>query len=114
MLMTESEDDPEGELPPPRKLKQLMTPIAKRAPYVFTSCQTNSSSFEEVALGIRVILYLDDMLILSTTREGAKKGLVVVLELIAALGLVVNTKKSLMDPVQSLEFLGFGFVIDSQ
>ena len=80
--------------------------------YVFTSWQANSGSFEEVALGIRVILYLDNILILSTTREGAKKGLAVVLEFFVALGFVVNTKKSVMDPTQLLEFLGF--VIDSQ
>ena len=98
--------------PPLWKLKQLMTLIANSAPYVFTSWQANSGSFEEVALGIRVILYLDNILILSTTREGAKKGLAVVLEFFVALGFVVNTKKSVMDPTQSLEFLGF--VIDSQ
>ena len=44
-------------------------------------------------LGIRVILYLDDMLTLSTTREGAKKGLAVARELFATLGFVVNTKE---------------------
>ena len=98
---------------PPRKLKQLMTLIANSAPYVYLPTdKTNSGRFEEVALGIWVILYLDDMLILSTTWEWAKKGLAVVLELFAALRFVVNTKKSVMDLTQSLEFLGF--VIDTQ
>ena len=79
--------------------------------YLLTD-KTNSDSFEEVALGIQVILYLYNMLILLTTWEGATKVLVVILELFVALGFVVNTKKSVMDPTQSLEFLGL--VIDSQ
>ena len=81
------------------------------APYVFTKL-TKPIVAVLRKLGIRVILYLDDMLILATTQERARKHLAAALELLVALGFVVNTKKSMTDPTQSLEFLGF--VLDSK
>ena len=62
--------------------------------------------------GIRIIIYLDDMLILAKTREEASQHLEVLLFLLEALGFIVNREKSHLNPAQTLEFLGL--LVDSQ
>ena len=52
------------------------------------------------------------MLIMAKTQEGVKKHLATALELLVALGFVINMKKCAMHPVQSIGFLGF--VLDSR
>ena len=63
-------------------------------------------------LGIRVIIYLDDMLVLADSVQEARVHLRAAVEILVALGFVRNTKKSVFQPAQRLEFLGF--VIDTQ
>ena len=58
-------------------------------------------------LGARMILYLDDMLILAESKEDTRKYLATAMELLIALGFIINIKKSTFDPVQKIEFLGF-------
>lgn len=58
-------------------------------------------------LGIRLIMYLDDMLILAKSRLEARQQLATVLRLLIALGFIINLKKSVMTPSQIIEFLGF-------
>ena len=58
-------------------------------------------------LAIRSILYLDDMLLVASTPQEAKSHLRAALEIFVALEFIVNTKKSVFQPSQKLEFLGF-------
>ena len=58
-------------------------------------------------LGIRVIAYIDDFLFMTRSREEAQMLGQLVLGLFQSLGFTVNTKKSILEPVQELEFLGF-------
>ena len=58
-------------------------------------------------LGIRLILYLNDMLILSRTKEEARQHLATILKLLVSLGFIVNLDKSVTEPTQVLGFLGF-------
>ena len=58
-------------------------------------------------LGIKSILYLDDMLIMARSKEEARKYLATAMELLVALGFIVNLKKSTLTLTQELEFLGF-------
>ena len=62
--------------------------------------------------GIRLIVYLDDILILAQTESQLRKQVAEVAETLYNLGFVINAKKSVLDPNQSMEFLGF--VVDSQ
>ena len=62
-------------------------------------------------LGIRLILYLDDMLVMAAAKEEVRKHLATALELLIALGFVINMKKSVTHPEQVMKFLGF--VLDS-
>ena len=62
--------------------------------------------------GIRIIVYIDNMLILAKTRQETSQHLEVLLFLLEALGFIVNWGKSYLDPAQELEFLGL--LVDSQ
>ena len=58
-------------------------------------------------LAVRLILYLDDMLIAARTTEEVRRHLATALELLVALGFIINIKKSVFKLTQNLEFLGF-------
>jgi len=58
-------------------------------------------------LGVRLILYLDDMLIMSQSRHEIRAHLATTMELLCALGFIINMKKSVFTPTRSIEFLGF-------
>ena len=57
-------------------------------------------------LGIRVIIYLDDLLILADSEQTARLHLATAQNLLENLGFVINLKKSVLSPVQKIEFLG--------
>ena len=49
----------------------------------------------------------DDMLILARTREMTRECLATALELLLSLGFIIDLKKSMLNPTQKVEFLGF-------
>ena len=53
------------------------------------------------------MVYLDDILILHQSREELECLAPLICTLFEAMGLVINTKKSLLIPQQTTEFLGF-------
>ena len=57
-------------------------------------------------LGIRLIIYLDDLLILADSEQTARLHLATAQNLLENLGFVINLKKSVLSPVQKIEFLG--------
>ena len=63
-------------------------------------------------LGIRMSLYLDDMLLMADSVQEARAHLRAAIEILVALGFVINMGKSTFQPSQKLEFLGF--CIDTQ
>ena len=81
------------------------------APRVFTKVMKPALSALR-AQGIRLISYLDDMLIMSSTQSEARIHLEKSITLLERLGFLINWKKSITDPVQSIEFLGL--VVDSK
>ena len=62
-------------------------------------------------LYIRIIVYLDDFLILGKTLEEAILSRDTVIYLLQNLGFVINLKKSVLHPTQRIQFLGM--IIDS-
>ena len=60
---------------------------------------------------LRIILYLDDFLILAKTLEETILSRDSVIYLLQNLGFVINLKKSVLQPIQKIEFLGM--IIDS-
>ena len=53
-----------------------------------------------------VIIYFDDMLLMSQTIEELLISRDTVIFLLTHLGFVINLKKSMLNPVQKIEFLG--------
>ena len=58
-------------------------------------------------MGIRLIVYLDDILIMHQSKEELMQLTPLICQFFAGLGWVVNLKKSHLTPEQSMEFLGF-------
>ncbi|XP_078616244.1 uncharacterized protein LOC144884664 [Branchiostoma floridae x Branchiostoma japonicum] len=61
--------------------------------------------------GIRIIIYLDDILILGTSAQECRDNLKFVIDLLTSLGFLLNWEKSQLIPTQKITFLGM--VIDS-
>ena len=80
------------------------------APWVFTTVMKPLMALLR-EWGIRIIIHIDDMLILAESRDAATQHLEVLLFLLEALGFIVNSEKSILCPAQQLEFLGL--VVDS-
>ena len=57
--------------------------------------------------GVRLVIYLDDILLMASTTETLTHHVELTVALLELLGFVVNYQKSQLNPVQSLEFLGF-------
>jgi hypothetical protein len=62
--------------------------------------------------GIRLIIYLDDILIMAETETLANQHAQTTCNLLEALGFVINYQKSTLIPSKKMEFLGF--LVDSQ
>ena len=62
-------------------------------------------------IGVRLVIYLDDILLLNQSQDGLQKDRDTLLWLLHNLGWLINWKKSVLDPSQHLEFLGL--TIDS-
>ena len=75
------------------------------APQVFTRVIAPISRLMHLA-GYRIILYLDDWLILAKSREEMKRAIEFILALVAELGILINHDKSVLDPQQSISYLG--------
>lgn len=81
------------------------------APYMFTKLTKPVASLLRT-LGMRIVLYLDDMLLVAESTELVRRMLATALELLVCLGFVINLEKSVLIPSQKLEFLGF--VLDTR
>jgi hypothetical protein len=61
--------------------------------------------------GIRLVVYLDDFLIINESEEGARADLKSTLDILEFLGFLINWEKSITNPANVMEYLGM--VIDS-
>ena len=75
------------------------------APQVFTRVFAAVSAWAH-ARGIRLLRYLDDWLVLSSSEKKAKESIRELLSLCRTLGIVINKKKSDLVPSQSAKYLG--------
>ena len=75
------------------------------APQVFTRVMAPVLAFLH-RMGVRILRYLDDWLILASSRESVIWARNQVLELRQALSIVINLEKSALSPAQSVDYLG--------
>ena len=76
------------------------------APYAFSKITKPAMQFLR-QIGMHIIIYLDDMLIMSQTKDSALQDLSTVLWLFYSLGFIINTQKSIVTPAKQVEFLWF-------
>ena len=76
------------------------------APYAFTKLTKPIVQFLR-KIGIRLLIYLDDMLIAAQSENNLLEHLSTVLWLFTALGFIINVSKSVLVPTKQLDFLGF-------
>ncbi|KAM9997147.1 hypothetical protein ACTFIZ_007941 [Dictyostelium cf. discoideum] len=57
-------------------------------------------------INVSVIAYLDDLLIVGSTREECLTNLKKTMELLVKLGFKLNLEKNVLEPTQSITFLG--------
>ena len=60
--------------------------------------------------GIRLVIYLDDMAIISSSRELSSREAGIVVQILESLGFTINKEKSVLFPPLKIVFLGY--VID--
>ena len=56
--------------------------------------------------GVRAMIYIDDLLVVAPTQQRACEQTLMIVTLLQKLGFVVNQEKSILEPLQSLEYLG--------
>ena len=76
------------------------------SPYTFTKLMKPVVALLR-RLGIRIILYLDDMLFMAEAESEARGGFNTAVLLLTSLGFIVNMEKSIGSPSQQMEFLDF-------
>ena len=75
------------------------------APWAFTKVLRPVAAFLRT-LGVRMIVYIDDMLIMGESPDVVRDHVTAMVALLEGLGFIVNTDKSVLSPTQQLEFLG--------
>ena len=80
------------------------------APWVFTKTLKPISALLR-EMGVRMIVYIDDILILAESRDLLNDHVTGLVYLLECLGFIINKKKSILTLSRSLEFLGF--VVDT-
>lgn len=76
------------------------------APWVFTKTLKPIAA-QLRQLGMRLIVYIDDMLILAESRELAREHTIGLVYLLENLGFAVSKAKCQLEPMRTIEFLGF-------
>ena len=76
------------------------------APWVFTKT-TRPVVAALRQIGLRLIIYIDDILIMAETESLLKDHVTAVVYLLENLGFVINHPKSELAPTQEIQFLGF-------
>ena len=76
------------------------------APRVFTKTLKPIAALGR-ELGIQLVVYIDDILLMAETREKARDHASGLIYLLQCLGFTINSEKTILEPSQRLEFLGF-------
>ena len=75
------------------------------APWVFTKTLKPVAALLR-EMGVRMIVYIDDILILAETKGKAQEQAKALVYLLECLGFIINKKRSELKPAQIMDFLG--------
>ena len=84
---------------------QLSSLWSLHSPRVFTKILKPSVEMLR-SLGIRMVIYMDDMLLMASSKQKLLEHVQVSTFLLENLGFIINSKKSILRPSQEIEFLG--------
>ena len=77
------------------------------APRIFTKLlKIPIAVLRRIQIKIIIIIYLDDMLLMNQTVNGPEIARDTLIVLLQSLGFVINLQKSVLVPLQKIEFLG--------
>ena len=76
------------------------------APWVFTKTLKPIAALGR-ELGMRIVVYIDDILLMAESQEKARDQASGFVHLLQCLGFTINREKTVLEPTQCLEFLGF-------
>ena len=76
------------------------------APWVFTKTLKPVAALGR-ELGMRLVVYTDDILLMAESQESARDQASALIYLLQCLGFTINKEKTISEPCQTLEFLGF-------
>ena len=76
------------------------------APWVFNKTLKPIAALGR-ELGFRLVIYIDDILLMAESRELALEQGSALIFLLQCLGFTINTEKTVRQPTQTIEFLGF-------
>ena len=76
------------------------------APWVFTKTLKSALALLR-EMGVQLIAYTDNILVLAESREMARSHAEALVYLLQCLGFKINQNKSILEPAQVMEFLGF-------
>ena len=76
------------------------------APWVFTKITRPIVTILRT-MGLRMIIYIDDVLIMAESEAMAREHTAALIFLLENLGFTINYPKCLLEPTQVIEFLGF-------
>ena len=75
------------------------------APWAFTKVMKPVAIFLH-SMGVRMIVYIDDILVMAETATQVKSHLDALVFLLTGLGFIINVKNSVTTPTQQIDFLG--------
>ena len=85
---------------------RVLTFGAHSSPFAFTRLG-KTITLHCHTLGIRVVIYLDDVLILASTASLVASHAQIMIDLLVFLGMTIKVEKSILTPSQRIFFLGF-------
>ena len=98
-----------------RKYKWTVVPFGlKTAPYIFSKIMYTVIKYIRSQYNIQIFNYLDDILILAEYFQECKSHIQIVLNVLKDLGWRISMNKSVTTPVQSIEFLGVFYNLESK
>ena len=97
---------PSVRLARPKRLGLALPFGLNTAPRIFTKLLKPVVAYLRTR-NIRLLIYLDDILIIGSSVQILREHTALVIELLQNLGFIINYEKSLLTPTPVLEFLGF-------
>ena len=98
-----------------KKFRWKVMPFGlKTAPYIFSKIMNTVIKYIRSKYSMLIFNYLDDILILAKDPHSCQTQTEIVIKTLNKLGWKISLKKSIIEPVQQIEFLGVHYDLDKK